>query len=409
MELRMKKKIVYRFFIFVLFFIVSASGIGISAPMVAKQLPGEIYLQNNRITTLQLGLPVTAENDTQKVNLSRPVAFAAEQTGSYPMQIKLFGVFDIRTVDVNVVEPDYVYPCGFQIGLYLKTDGVLAVNTQSITDIYGNEVNPCENIIRQGDYILAVNAEKVSSKGTLAEAVKKCGGTEVVFTILRNGQQFDVSVTPVMDEGGNYKIGLWVKDDAQGIGTMTYITKNGKFGALGHGITDADTGTLMDLLGGELYETKILDIIKGQKGAPGELEGYINMVAKECIGKIDKNTSLGIFGTIFEPDKQQRKYYEVGLRQDIKTGKAWIYSNMEGTPQKYEIQIEKINRTSKDNKGMVIRVTDTRLLKLTGGIVQGMSGSPILQDDKIIGAVTHVFVEEPTKGYAVFMENMLDT
>ena len=188
-----------------------------------------------------------------------------------------------------------------------------------------------------------------------------------------------------------------------------YITKNGKFGALGHGITDADTGTLMDLRGGELYETKILDIIKGQKGAPGELEGYINMVAKECIGKIDKNTSLGIFGTIFEPDKQQRTYYEVGLRQDIKTGKAWIYSNMEGTPQKYEIQIEKINRTSKDNKGMVIRVTDTRLLKLTGGIVQGMSGSPILQDDKIIGAVTHVFVEEPTKGYAVFMENMLDT
>ena len=173
----MKKKIVYRFFIFVLFFIVSASGMGIYAHMVAKQLPGEIYLQNNRITTLQLGLPVTAENDTQKVNLSRPVAFAAEQTGSYPMQIKLFGVFDIRTVDVNVVEPDYVYPCGFQIGLYLKTDGVLAVNTQSITDIYGNEVNPCENIIRQGDYILAVNAEKVSSKGTLAEAVKKCGGT----------------------------------------------------------------------------------------------------------------------------------------------------------------------------------------------------------------------------------------
>lgn len=248
----MKKKIVYRFFIFVLFFIVSASGMGIYAHMVAKQLPGEIYLQNNRITTLQLGLPVTAENDTQKVNLSRPAAFAADQTGSYPMQIKLFGVFDIRTVDVNVVEPDYVYPCGFQIGLYLKTDGVLAVNTQSITDIYGNEVNPCENIIRQGDYILAVNAEKVSSKGTLAEAVKKCGGTEVVFTILRNGQQFDVSVTPVMDEGGNYKIGLWVKDDAQGIGTMTYIDSSGGFGALGHGISDETTAGLLTIHDGRL-------------------------------------------------------------------------------------------------------------------------------------------------------------
>ena len=132
------------------------------------------------------------------------------------------------------------------------------------------------------------------------------------------------------------------------------------------------------------------------------------MVAKECIGKIEKNTQLGIFGTLLEEKADKREYYEVGLRQDIKLGKAWIYSNIEGTPQKYEIQIEKLNRTSKDNKGMVIRVTDSRLLALTGGIVQGMSGSPILQDDKIIGAVTHVFVEEPTKGYAVFLENMLE-
>lgn len=150
MELRMKKKIVYRFLYLFCFLLCRHREWGFMPIWLQKQLPGEIYLQNNRITTLQLGLPVTAENDTQKVNLSRPVAFAAEQTGSYPMQIKLFGVFDIRTVDVNVVEPDYVYPCGFQIGLYLKTDGVLAVNTQSITDIYGNEVNPCENIIRQG-------------------------------------------------------------------------------------------------------------------------------------------------------------------------------------------------------------------------------------------------------------------
>ena len=146
----MKKKIVYRFLYLFCFLLCRHREWGFMPIWLQKQLPGEIYLQNNRITTLQLGLPVTAENDTQKVNLSRPAAFAAEQTGSYPMQIKLFGVFDIRTVDVNVVEPDYVYPCGFQIGLYLKTDGVLAVNTQSITDIYGNEVNPCENIIRQG-------------------------------------------------------------------------------------------------------------------------------------------------------------------------------------------------------------------------------------------------------------------
>ena len=283
------------------------------------------------------------------------------------------------------------------------------LSTTSVEGQDGLIHEPATNIVMTGDYILKVEGISVKTIQEFNQAVQKRKGEKIALHIRRGKQNLDVAVHSVLAKDGSNKLGIWVREDTQGIGTMTYITKNGKFGALGHGITDADTGTLMDLRGGELYETKILDIIKGQKGAPGELEGYINMVAKECIGKIDKNTSLGIFGTIFEPDKQQRKYYEVGLRQDIKTGKAWIYSNMEGTPQKYEIQIEKINRTSKDNKGMVIRVTDTRLLKLTGGIVQGMSGSPILQDDKIIGAVTHVFVEEPTKGYAVFMENMLDT
>ena len=403
----MKKKIVYRFFIFVLFFIVSASGMGIYAHMVAKQLPGEIYLQNNRITTLQLGLPVTAENDTQKVNLSRPVAFAAEQTGSYPMQIKLFGVFDIRTVDVNVVEPDYVYPCGFQIGLYLKTDGVLAVNTQSITDIYGNEVNPCENIIRQGDYILAVNAEKVSSKGTLAEAVKKCSGTEVVFTILRNGQQFDVSVTPVMDEGGNYKIGLWVKDDAQGIGTMTYIDSSGGFGALGHGISDETTAGLLTIHDGRLYKTKIVSIIKGTEGTPGEFIGTIDYQEKNFLGSIRKNTVSGIFGTLDKnlAEEYELEYMQVGYSHEVEKGKAYIRMYTDNSYQDYQIEIDHISYGGQKN--LTFTVKSPELLAMTNGIVQGMSGSPILQNGKFVGAVTHVFIDNPTKGYGIFAETML--
>ena len=156
------------------------------------------------------------------------------------------------------------------------------------------------------------------------------------------------------------------------------------------------------------YKTKILDIIKGEKGLPGELEGYINMVAEECVGEIEKNTTLGIFGKLSEPSMKTKQYFEVGLRQDIKPGKAWIYSQIEGPAKKYEIQIEKVNATSTDNKGMIIRVTDKHLLFLTGGIVQGMSGSPIIQNDKIIGAVTHVFVDDPTKGYGIFIENMLE-
>ena len=404
----MKKKIVYRFFIFVLFFIVSASGMGIYAHMVAKQLPREIYLQNNRITTLQLGLPVTAENDTQKVNLSRPAAFAAEQTGSYPMQIKLFGVFDIRTVDVNVVEPDYVYPCGFQIGLYLKTDGVLAVNTQSITDIYGNEVNPCENIIRQGDYILAVNAEKVSSKGTLAEAVKKCGGTEVVFTILRNGQQFDVSVTPVMDEGGNYKIGLWVKDDAQGIGTITYIDTDYNYAALGHPITDNTTGKALNIKYGRLYNTRILSIIKGQNGTPGELQGIIDYKNSTPIGTIDKNSSYGIYGTIDNSivKKHSLSLMSVGYRYSVHKGKAYVRFYRNNKYDDYEIKITQLNNN--DSKNISFVVTSEELLDMTNGIVQGMSGCPIIQDGKIIGAVTHVLIDDSRSGYGIYIENMLN-
>lgn len=304
------------------------------------------------------------------------------------MQIKLFGVFDIRTVDVNVVEPDYVYPCGFQIGLYLKTDGVLAVNTQSITDIYGNEVNPCENIIRQGDYILAVNAEKVSSKGTLAEAVKKCGGTEVVFTILRNGQQFDVSVTPVMDEGGNYKIGLWVKDDAQGIGTMTYIDSSGGFGALGHGISDETTAGLLTIRR-KLCKTKIVSIIKRNRRYAGRI--YRNdklFQEKNFLGSIRKNTVSGIFGTLDKnlAEEYELEYMQVGYSHEVEKGKAYIRMYTDNSYQDYQIEIDHISYGGQKN--LTFTVKSPELLAMTNGIVQGMSGSPILQNGKFVGAVT---------------------
>ena len=165
----------------------------------------------------------------------------------------------------------------------------------------------------------------------------------------------------------------------------------------------------MNLGGGELFNTEILDITQGKRGTPGELEGYINMVADNCIGLIKKNTNLGIFGQLSEDYRDWKKldFMPVGLKQDVKKSKAWIISDVEGNRKRYEIEIEEININSKDNKGMVIRVTDSNLLKITGGIVQGMSGSPVIQDGKIIGAVTHVLVDDPTRGYAAFIENML--
>lgn len=403
----MKKKIVYRLFIFIVSFIVAASGTGIYAHSVADKLPEDIYVQNNQVTTIQLGLPVTAENSSQKINFSKPVTFVADRSGSYQFLVKLFGVFDISTVNVNVVEPDFVYPCGFQIGLYLKTDGILAVDIQDITDIYGNHVNPCENIIRQGDYIAAVNGTEVSSKSMLMEEVKKSGGNPVIFTIRRGEQKFDVSVTPVMDESGEYKIGLWVKDDAQGIGTITYIDAQNHFGALGHGISDETTSSLLDIEEGRLYKTKIVSIIKGSDGKPGEFIGTIDYRNANLLGTIEENTACGIYGSLKSDlvHAYDLERMEVGYSYEVCKGPAYIRMYTGSAYKDYEIEIDNI--VYNNQKNLTFTVKSQELLELTNGIVQGMSGSPIIQNGKFVGAVTHVFIDNPTKGYGIFAETML--
>lgn len=403
----MKKKIIYRLFMFIVLFIVTACGTGIYAHSVIDRIPENIYVQNNNITTIKLGLPVTAENNHQTINFSKPVTFVADKSGNYEFLVKLFGVFDISTVNVNVIEPDIVYPCGFQIGLYLKTNGILAVNTQDITDINGNHVNPCEHIIRQGDYIMAINGSEVSSKSMLMEEVKKCGGNAVIFTIRRNEQQFDVSVTPVMDESGEYKIGLWVKDDAQGIGTITYIDSDNHFGALGHGISDETTASLLDIQEGRLYKTKIVSIIKGSDGNPGEFIGTIDYRGVNLLGSIEENTACGIYGSLKSDliNEYHLERMEVGYRYEVCKGPAYIRMYTGSEYKDYEISIDNI--AYNNHKNLTFTVKSPELLELTNGIVQGMSGSPIIQNGKFIGAVTHVFIDDPTKGYGIFAETML--
>lgn len=401
------KKIIYRFFLFIIAFIVTACGAGIYAHLIAEKVPDNIYVQNNNITTVRLGLPVTAESDTQKINFNKPVTFVADKTGNYQFIVKLFGIFDISTVNVNVVEPDFVYPCGFQIGLYLKTDGILAINTQSITDIYGNDINPCNDIVRQGDYIIAVNGKEVSSKNVLMEEVKNCGGNSIIFTLRRNSQEFDVSVTPVMDSSGEYKIGLWVKDDAQGIGTVTYIDSENHFGALGHGISDETTASLLEIEDGRLYKTKIVSIMKGNNGKPGEFIGTIDYKEGNMLGTIEDNTPCGIYGSLKSSLKEEYNLeaMEVGYSYEVYKGPAYIRLYTGKEYKDYEINIDNI--TYNNHKNLTFTVTSTELLDLTNGIVQGMSGSPIIQNGKFIGAVTHVFVDDPTKGYGIFSETML--
>lgn len=381
---------------------------------VSEQIPDMMWTYVGKEEKLFSGLPaeVSGDETVEALNLtggSGSTSLKSNAKGNYQVEVSLFGMIHLKTVDVKVIDELSLAPSGEPVGIYVETNGLLVLSTTSVEGADGLIYEPATNIVQSGDYVLKINGKSVKTIKEFNAAIQKTGGKKATVRIRRNGIESDVSMKPTLSRDNTYKLGMWVREDTQGIGTMTYVTKNGGFGALGHGITDADTGTLMNLSGGELFQTEILDIIKGERGTPGELEGYINMVADNCIGLIKKNTNLGIFGQLENGKKSAEKleFLPVGLKQDIRKGEAYIVSNMEGTAKKYAISIDEIKINSMDNKGMVIRITDKELLKLTGGIVQGMSGSPIVQDGKLIGAVTHVFVDDPTRGYGAFVETML--
>ncbi len=292
----------------------------------------------------------------------------------------------------------------------MKTKGILVVGTGSVEGADGLSHEPSENILKSGDYITAVNGHAVTQKEELIREVNHCGGNPVVLTINRGGSQTELLVSPTQTGNEEYKLGLWVRDDTQGIGTLTYLDAEGNYGALGHGISDVDTGTLMDLSGGTLYHTEILSVVRGMKGSPGEMAGVIRYKNSEVLGTIDANTEEGIFGKITRRQEElvKQEPVEVAYKQEIVQGPATILSAVDGEVKEYSIQIDKVRLNSQEpNKSMIISITDPELLSKTGGIIQGMSGSPILQNGKLIGAVTHVFIQDAAKGYGIFIENML--
>ncbi len=330
---------------------------------------------------------------------------------SYTLECSLFGVVPIKEVHVDVTERQQLIPSGVPVGIYMKTNGVLIVGTGKISDINGISQEPGSAVVQSGDYILSVNDIPVTEKEEVVNQINLAVGGEVKLTVLRHGEQTDLLVPVVQTGLAEYKAGIWIRDDTQGIGTLTYLDGDGNFGALGHGISDIDTSTLLDLEYGTLYQTDIRAVIKGENGAPGELAGTIHYSDEEVLGTITDNTGIGIFGQI-TADQEPLAYCEamdIAYKQEVREGAAQILSAVDGEVKAYDIEIEKINLNSGDaNKSMVIRVTDQTLLELTGGIVQGMSGSPILQDGRFVGAVTHVFVNDPTKGYGIFVEDMLE-
>lgn len=309
-------------------------------------------------------------------------------------------------------ETKYLIPGGQSIGVTLETDGVLISAVAEVYSAEGSIKAPAADAgLRGGDIIKSLDKKSVSSVEELSGILESCCGEKTEITFQRGEKLHSSRIIPAKSlDTGKYCIGAWVKDAASGIGTLTfYDTENKVFAALGHGICNPDTGDLIPLEDGKILKSEIVSVEKGEKGIPGELKGIFTE-NKDVLGNIRSNSSSGIFGTLDSGCRTDKAPVPIGLKEEVKKGKAVIYASVcSGEPESYEIEILKVfPANTAGGKDMIIKITDQNLLEKTGGIVQGMSGSPIIQDGKLIGAVTHVFVNDPTKGYGIFIENMLE-
>ena len=316
-----------------------------------------------------------------------------------------------QKMQANAVDIDWnteLVPLGIAAGVTFRTDGVLVLGTGGVTNKDGQQRHPA-SALRAGDIIVALNGNRLESKDELIKLVEAAEADKPLhLTINRDGATREEAITPAVSADDIIKIGVWVRDGTQGIGTVTYYNPDTMtFGALGHGIMDVDTKKLMTVRGGQLMESKIIAIQKGKKGGPGELVGEI--AKDQVIGRITANTPLGLYGYVTDAAKLPAERMRIARQSEIHEGPAKIRATVSGKETaEYDVYIESVNRFSTDEaKGMVVRITDRNLIAKTNGIVQGMSGSPITQDGKVVGAVTHVFVQNPHKGYGIFIENML--
>ncbi|MGN0328456.1 MAG: SpoIVB peptidase [Lachnospira sp.] len=405
------KKYLYRFYLFFAIIVAAFIGYNVCIENINKKFPECIYVNSRSDAVIEMGLPVTGyiESDTENIiDFNNKVTIKAGEPGQYNVKLKLFDLIEINDLEINVVDKSYVYPGGFQVGLYLKSQGVIVVNTETITTSNGNRINPCEEHIYKGDYIISMNGKNITSKKEISENMKNNNGEEIIFSIIRNNAEMEVKVNPVLDSTGVYRIGLWIKDDAQGIGTVSYIKDDSTFAALGHGITDNAIGQIMNISKGALYKTRILSVIKGKNGEPGELQGVIEYKNENLIGTIEDNNSYGIYGKINKSliDEYNLEIMEVGYGHSVKKGKAYIRLYTDKEYKDYEINIVTLSNGS--SKNICFEVTSHSLIEITNGIVQGMSGCPIIQNNKIVGVVTHVCIDDCKRGYGIYVEKMLE-
>ncbi len=328
------------------------------------------------------------------------------------MYINLLGIENklyLQTVSAQTKR--YVNPIGRTVGLKLYTNGVLVVGMSEIDGVDGKKYKPYDDSgIKEGDMIKEINGKEISNTQELINIVNNSNGKEISIKYERNEELIYTSITPIKGRDGKYMLGLWVRDAAAGIGTLTYYEEATKtFAALGHGITDVDTGELLNISNGELVTTQIVSIVKGVKGRAGEIRGIIDNGIK--IGEIESNTNIGIYGKATNIDfinSIKQDEVEVARRNEIQTGEATIICQLENNRvEKYKINIKKIYKNSQDNKSMLIEITDENLIAKTGGIIPGMSGTPIIQNNKFIGAITNVLLNSPKEGYAIFADMMM--
>lgn len=391
-------------------------------------IPDHVYLQEGEELALDQMLPVKLAVSSGETTVMADVGESTFQTlqergsygrcedlevGEHAVTCYLFGVLPVKQVEVSVVSDRSLYAGGQVVGIYGATQGVLVLGTSPVETADGSYVEPAEHIVREGDYITAVNGQKIEKKEELIELINRYGDELLVLTLWRGTEQIDVSVEAIAAKDDAYMLGVWVKDDMAGIGTLSYYEDDMDFGALGHGIGDGKTGDLLRLSSGRLYRADVLGIKKGVRGEPGELQGVVYYGKKNQIGEVASNTDIGIYGKLsegyYEELCQDDGTYPVGYKQEVSCGPAAIISNASGELGIYHITIDSLDYSPSDrNKGIHFHVDDEDLLDLTGGIVQGLSGSPIIQNGKMVGAVTHVLVNDPTKGYGIFIENMLE-
>lgn len=406
------------------FFILSLI-IAVAYAVTVFVLPGHITLLAGKDYTISIRSPLflQAFTDSSLLRLTymedeavsafeRPYRLVCTGEGRAEMEVKMLGFIPVKTIEVRAIPSQKVLVCGFPIGIKLRTSGVMVINVSGVVLEDGSRVSPAEEAgLLAGDIIVSAGGKKIDSIKDLISVIESSEGKEIPLTYIRQNVRRNTLVKPLKSaEDTQYRIGIWVRDSSAGIGTLTFIDPSSNiYGALGHGISDIDTGSLLQVGSGQLMKSNIVSIKKGVKGTPGELEGDF-LTRNEVIGDIELNSHFGVYGRLYDDQiRQKGRAISIGSHSLVHVGRAFILASIRGdSVEEFEIEIQKIARWDLGStKNMVIRITDKRLLETTGGIVQGMSGSPIIQDGKLVGAVTHVFINDPERGYGVFIESML--